>query len=97
MSLDVILLLSFAAAAAVVVGTAVFGFTLDPWAVWSLVPDHSSSAGYGFHLVEWASREIRHWLLLSQALAPITLAYLVGRTPLSIKRFLDDLVFMFLF
>lgn len=97
MSVDVILLLSFATAAAVVVGTAVFGFTLDPWAVWSLVPDHSSSAGYGFHLVEWASREIRHWLLLSQALATITLAYLVGRTPLSIKRFLDDLVFMFLF
>jgi hypothetical protein len=33
MSLEVILPLSFVAAAVVVVRIAVFGFTLDPWAV----------------------------------------------------------------
>lgn len=51
MSLEVILLLSFAAAAAaadVVVGTAVFGFTLDPWAVWSLVPITQAVLDMGF-------------------------------------------------
>lgn len=50
--------------------TAVFGFPLCPWAIFSWVLDHTSSARDGFQIVQWIYSQIRYSLVTPTNFVP---------------------------
>jgi hypothetical protein len=45
-----------------------YSLLLGSWNIYSQVLGHSSSIGYGFHVMVWALSQIKYWLVTSRSL-----------------------------